>query len=364
MATAPLRSQKARHRVRGNGAGRSRLWAGLVAFLVIGLGVLAAAILPRDDTVGSGPPPADREYRAFAPGSWWNTPLPADAPLDPNGEQILQYLQSGPESGRGCLMLAGAGHSHWGTPIYWAEPGDPRYDVTGIVGQRPPELRALRIPRRAEPASNNDGTMSIYDLQKGYVVALTGADYEQATDTWTASGATVTYLDSNGLHVATGRSDDRRNRGTHRGNNGATMAVAWHEVLAGDVRHVLKVAAGPEVADRFVFPMVGSDGDRHGNDPGVPPQGIRLRIKPDIQLRSLSLDSEALVIARALQRYGFYIGDSGGVTSLKLENTMAEGLGQKWRVSADALCGLPFTPRYWDVIAEGYDPSTGGKGRG
>ena len=26
-------------------------------------------------------------------------------------------------------------------------------------------------------------------------------------------------------------------------------------------------------------------------------------------------------------------------------------------MSADDLCGLPFTPEYWDVVAEGYDPT-------
>ena len=35
----------------------------------------------------------------------------------------------------------------------------------------------------------------------------------------------------------------------------------------------------------------------------------------------MDLQPEALVIARALQDYGFYIGDSGGTTALKLENT-------------------------------------------
>jgi hypothetical protein len=254
-------------------------------------------------------------------------------------------------------MLAGAGSGPGGTPIYQAEPSDPSYAVSGSGARKPPELDNLRIPTDAEPALNNDGTMSIYDTAKGYVVALTDAKYHPATDRWTASGATVTYLDSNGLHVDTGRSDDRRNRGTHRGNNGATMAVAWDEVRAGAVEHVLKVASGPAVADRFVFPMIGSDGSYHGNDPAVPPQGIRLRIKPSVDLEALGLHPDALVIAQALQRYGFYIGDSGGRTSLKLENTRAEGRGQLWNLSADALCGLPFTPTYWDVVDEGYDPT-------
>jgi hypothetical protein len=72
-------------------------------------------------------------YRAFEPNSWWNTPLPRQAPLDPHGAQILHYMRTAPESGKGCLVLAGAGNNNWGTPIYWARPSDPTYDVTGVT---------------------------------------------------------------------------------------------------------------------------------------------------------------------------------------------------------------------------------------
>lgn len=325
----------------------------VVVAAVVALGAVAAS------RQGSDLPSAspERVTRAFEATSWWNEPLPYRTPLDPAARGILRYLRTAPESGRGCLMLAGAGSSHWGTPSYWSKPSDPSYDIKGLRNIRIPQLKHLRIPRSARPSSNNDSEMSIYDLQKGYVVALTEAGYDAGSDTWSASGATITYLDSNGLNVRTGRSDDPRNVGTHRGNNGATMAVSWDQVRAGSVRHVLKVAAGPEVANRFVFPMVGSDGDYEGDNPAVPPEGLRLRIKPSVDLDRFHLSPQALVIARALQRYGFYIGDSGGTTALKLENTRAEGRGQLWNIQADALCGLPFTSQYWDVVAGGYDPT-------
>lgn len=301
-------------------------------------------------------------HRAFDADSWWNTPLPVDAPLNPAGDLILDYLRTGPESGPGCLTLAGAGDSHWGQPVYEATPGDPEYDVSGLP-EPIPELERMRIPEGARSGSNSDSNMTVYDRERGYVVALSGARYDPGSDVWSATGATVTYLDSNGLHVDTDQSDDPRNRGTHRGNNGATMAVELADVRAGVIGHVLKAASGPEVSDRYVFPMVGSDGDYHGSDPAVPPQGLRLRIKPSVDLEDLDLDPEALVIAQALQDYGFYIGDSGGTTAVKLENTWAEGRGQLWNVSADALCEMPFTPEYWDVLTEGYDPRSSGGGR-
>jgi hypothetical protein len=335
---------------------------------VLGLGVVTIAVAsssspgePAPRTTPEATPTArasEQPYRAFTADSWWNTMLPDDPPQHPAEDEVLNYLSTAPESGGGCLTLAGAGDSPWGHPIYWAEPGDPVYDVDGLPVPVP-ELAELRIPHSAEPAANNDGTMSIFDLQKNYVVALTNADYDHDEDEWSAAGATVTYLDSNGLYSSLKKSDDRRNVGSHRGNNGATMAVRWDMVKAGEIPHVLKIASGPEVSDRAVFPMVGSDGDYHRSGPEVPAQGTRLRIKPSVDLDSLDLSPEALIIAKALQDYGAYIGDSGGVTALKLENTVAEGRGQLWDVSATALCHLPLSPEYWDVVAEGYDPTTG-----
>jgi hypothetical protein len=303
-------------------------------------------------------PESVRAQRAFEPGSWWNTPLPMHVPQDQYAVQILHYLRTAPQAGRGCLMVAGVGrHPQWGTPIYWARSTDPAYRVSGVGPGAPAQLAHLRIPRGAVPSVSTDQTMIIYDLSAGYVTALTGARYDPGSDTWTARGATVTYLDSNGLNVKTGRSDNPGNVGTHRGNNAPTMAVSWDQVNAGAVRHVLKVASGPELSDRYVFPMIGSDGGYTGYNPAVPPEGLRLRLQPTIDLAALGLDGQALVIARALQHYGIYLGDSSGTTALKLEDTVAEGRGQLWRLPADALCRLPFAPQYWQVVAPGYSPA-------
>ena len=110
---------------------------------------------------------------------------------------------------------------------------------------------------------------------------------------------------------------------------------------------MLKVASGPDMSFRYVFPMVGSDGS--SSDPSAPPQGL----VPDQAVGRPRLPRpapQALVIARALQQYGFYIGDSGGVTALKLEDTRLEGRAVLATSLRDALCGLPLSPEYWDVL--------------
>jgi len=314
----------------------------------------------RTSAPGAGAPaaPAGKAFRAFSADSWWNTPVPRDAPKSPIARQILAYMRTAPDNSGGCLRLAGTGENKWGQPVFWAKPGDPVFNVRvggGDSDRTPPELRNLRIPLNAEAAATSDAAMTIFDRSRGIVTALTGARYEAASDTWFARGATVTYLDSNGLHWRTGRSDERRNFGSHRGNNGAVMMVRYDEVAAGAVRHVVKVASGPELRTGYVFPMIGSDGD--SNNPVAPPQGLRFRIKPSVDIDAMRLGRQATVIAKALQRYGMYLGDSAGTTTLKLEDTRATGQGQLWRLSSTALCKLPFTPKYWDVIRGGYDPS-------
>jgi hypothetical protein len=319
-----------------------------------GGGANKASPTPRQPAPGVGGHP----FRAFTSGSWWNAPLPKDAPSNPQAQGILRYMNTAPESGGGCLHLAGVQGSPWGQPVYWAKPGDPTYDVSVQRKGAPPEVHSMRIPKDAHSAQNNDGSMTVFDVDRGYVAAFTDAHYDQGTDTWSASGATVTYLNSNGLDVRTGQASDSRNIGTHRGNNGADMMVRVDEVQAGRIDHVLKVASGPEVSVRHDFPMVGSDGD--STDPDAPAQGLRFRIKPSVDLAGMGFDRQTLVIAQGLQRYGFYIGDSSGTTALKVEDTRLEGRGELWKMSPTALCGLPFTPRYWDVLPDGYRPPAPG----
>jgi hypothetical protein len=114
---------------------------------------------------------------------------------------------------------------------------------------------------------------------------------------------------------------------------------------------VLKISSGPELSKKSVLPVVHSDGDSSNRN--APAQGTRLRLKPSVNLHKIK-NRQARVIARAMQRYGVYLGDSGGTTSLKLENTRVHGQGQRWNMSATALCRFPLSRKYWKVVPNGY----------
>jgi hypothetical protein len=264
---------------------------------------------------------------------------------------MIRFLRRG--SATDFVSIGGTSRSgEWGMPIYHARRGDPVYDVVDSCATRQPrEFRHVRIPRGARADPTSDAAMTVYDRGRGIVFALWHALYHTDRHVWSACGGTVYYLRSNGLHGSLRRSDEPRNTG-HRGVPPPTWAVRLADIKARSIRHVLKIAV-PSTGCRHVFPMVGDEcGTRARN---APPEGARIRIKPSIDLTRFHLSTAAHVVARALQRYGAVIGDqSGGGVTLKVENTVAEGDGWRWRGILDArsLSAIPL--RAYQVIRLGY----------
>jgi hypothetical protein len=82
--------------------------------------------------------------------------------------------------------------------------------------------------------------------------------------------------------------------------------------------------------------MSGSESGKNG----VVPEGIVIRIRPSVNLKERNLSPAAMVIAKALKRYGAVVGDnSGSGNNLKLQaNTDWSGIlhqdslrALKWR---------------------------------
>jgi hypothetical protein len=298
-------------------------------------------------------PTADAVYRPFSDRSYWNRPLPIDAPRHPDSDRILEFLRVDNETN--YLTLAGASRTgEWGMPVYWPGLAAPVYDVgRNCPFDQPPEFNRVRIPRGARPDPTNDAEMTVVDVNRGIVYGFHQARYDRATDRWTACGGTVYYLSSNGLHGDLAASDEDRNRG-HRGIPPTVSVVRYAQVMSGSIDHILKIAVNT-TACRHVFPM--TDDECGTTARYAPPEGTRIRIRPGVDLRRLHLSPAAMVIARALKRYGAIIGDqSGGPIALKLENTVAEGRGFLWNgvLTPTSLQAIPL--RYFEVIAPGYRP--------
>jgi hypothetical protein len=292
-------------------------------------------------------------FRAFSSDSYWNTPLSSEAPIDERSAAFIDFLTA--DSSADYLRIVGADSSGgWGEPIFWAQPSDPVYKVKQTSYTLPEEFAAgVRIPKEARVPNTSDAQMTIYDLAEGSVYKLQKAVYDSDTDTWSAGGGSWYATASNGLHASLEESNDERNYG-HRGIPPATHAVRFDEIEAGRIDHALKIAVNTAHRDA-VWPMTNSDGD--STDPAALPQGAHLRIKPSVDLDELDLSPAALVIARALQRYGAVVGDSSGANAnLKVENTVVEGRGWLWKdvLTAASLEAIPFDS--YEVVRLGYSP--------
>jgi len=266
-------------------------------------------------------------YRAFSSGSEWNRPLPLDAPIDPSSREFVSHLRNIDPDRPFPALVDGP----WSEPIYWARAGDPEYKLADF------DFR-VRIPLDAVPAPTSDAQLMVYDRPRGIVIKLQKASFTGTT--WLARWTEIYYLDSNGLFGDLPESDEPRNRG-HRGFPPPLHAVRWDEVQAGAIRHVLKVAI-TDTASRHVYPGAGHEGGS-----GIIPEGAIFRIKPSVDLQARGLRGPALVIARAIRRYGIVIGDRSGVPmALKLENLRAEGRRVRWSdigIDAESLSALSFS---------------------
>lgn len=87
------------------------------------------------------------------------------------------------------------------------------------------------------------------------------------------------------------------------------------EIEAGEIRHALVFAAPtnrksllPGGPKELCSPASRTDGGHTGID--TLPMGARLQLDPELDLESLDLSREVKVIAKALQTYGMFNGDS------------------------------------------------------
>ena len=372
MSAAPRASDRARAGIAGPGGatpepgaptpapGRpARAVVAITAALAL-VGAILLAAHPWHGRAALPPPVGDRPiptgtasgpYRAFSPTSYWNTPLPADAPIAPDSAAVVSFIERDNQVGH--LVLTGAGpKGRWGHPIYWAEPGDPTYRVGNDCSfSTPAAFSAVRIPLGARPDPGSDADMTVYDIGRGLVYGFWKARYDVGSNSWSACGGTAYSLSSNGLDGGLAQSDDSANAG-HRGLPPPVYAVRFDEIKAGVIDHVLRINVNTTGCSH-VFPMTGDECGTHA--PAAPPEGARVRLDPSIDLAGLHLSPGALVIARALQRYGAVIGDqTGGAATIQLEDVVAEGRGWLWKgvLGPDALRKLPLGDL--QVIAPGF----------
>jgi len=117
---------------------------------------------------------------------------------------------------------------------------------------------------------------------------------------WAAGSGAMWSLRSNHLRPAGWTSADAAGLPIFVG------LARWDEVKRGVIDHALRFTAS-ETRRAYVYPA------RHyassSNDPSLPPMGLRVRLKANVNVASFP--PQARVVLRALQRYGMILADNG-----------------------------------------------------
>ncbi|HEX8714410.1 MAG TPA: hypothetical protein VF706_02485, partial [Solirubrobacteraceae bacterium] len=134
------------------------------------------------------------------------------------------------------------------------------------------------------------GACKLYEL---YAAEHSGAG-------WRASNGAVFNLRSNALRPEGWTSADAA------GLPIFPLLARYPEVASGRIEHALRVTV-PRTQRGYVHPATHFASS--SSDPSLPPMGLRLRLKADYGLAGFS--GQALVILRALKRYGLIVADNG-----------------------------------------------------
>ncbi len=263
-------------------------------------------------------------WRPFSSTSPWNTPIPSNPAIDPSSPTFIADLASLTGQGQQALSVNIKGFS---IPVYYVDSTVPFVNVmaglggTGFRTGAPnegdvPGSGTAPIPAGATPAAGTDRHLCVVDK-----TAEMSWDLYNANDTssgWTAGLAASMDLTSDGVRPPTNNSPWWAGQGARAcGFPLIAGLITVDEVKAGKIEHAL-IIAYPHVRSRYYTPPASSA--QGTTTDAIQTRGVecggQIQLDPSLDLSTLGLSSTGLMIARALQTYGAFVGDYSGAISI------------------------------------------------
>jgi hypothetical protein len=254
------------------------------------------------DAPDVGPGASLHGKQVFPPDNPWNQEI-SNAPVDPNSARIIAAIGADDRL-----------HPDFGTVYRGAPNGIPYIVVSGSQPSARINLTAYAsesdpgpypIPRDAPieggPNSEGDRHVLVVDRDNWKLYELFSATPNPIGTIWTARGGAIFDLKSNALRPDGWTSADAAGLPIFPG------LVRYDEVFEQrEIRHALRFTV-KRSRRGYVFPARHHAG--HGDDPNLPPMGMRVRLKASFDISSYSPSNQ--VILRALKRYGMFVADNG-----------------------------------------------------
>jgi hypothetical protein len=235
-------------------------------------------------------------------------------PILPSSNPLNQEIAHAPESPNSAAYIAAIGaelhlHADFGANPSYGIP----YTVVGDHQRRVPihfteygeesDAGPYPVPSNAAvEGAGEEGDRHVLVLQRGAckLYELYGAHRDSHGDGWEAASGAVFNLRSNALRPEGFTSADAA------GLPIFPLLARYPEVRAGSIDHALRVTV--EHTQRgYIHPAVHFASE--SSNPQLPPMGLRLRLKATFSLAAYH--GQALVILRALKRFGLIVADNG-----------------------------------------------------
>src|SRR5256714_960119 len=164
---------------------------------------------------------------------------------------------------------------------------------------RQPGARA-RAPRAPLEGAGQAGDRHVLVLQRGACRLYELYNAQRTARGWEAGSGAMFNLRRNALRPEGWTSADAA------GLPILPLLVRYPEVHRGEIRHALRVTVA-RTQRGYIHPATHFASS--SSDPGLPPMGLRLRLKTDFSLAAYH--GQALVVLRALKHYGLIVADNG-----------------------------------------------------
>lgn len=263
------------------------------------VGLVGAAVLAGTGIGTAAPVPEAPDCELFGRDTHWHQPV-TDLPVHMMSDTWVDAI------GRDANAHPDFGSGTWeGAPIgipYTVVDGDqPRVDVSFLYADESdpgPYPIPADPPIEGGPDGTGDRHVLIVDRDACVLYELFDA-HPRDDGGWDAGSGAVFDLRSDALRPDGWTSADAAGLPILPG------LVRADEVVDGVIDHAIRFTA-PRTARSYVWParhQAGRDGE------GLPPMGIRIRLKADVDLSDFS--PQARVVAEALKTYGAILADNG-----------------------------------------------------
>jgi hypothetical protein len=228
-----------------------------------------------------------------------NNPLNQDishAPLDPNSTGYITSIGVG-----GFLHPDFGTNPGYGIPYTVVGPHQPKVPIKFTAYGEESDRGPYPIPPNAPvEGAGEAGDRHVLVLQQGSCKLYELYDAQRAGAGWEAESGAVFNLRSNALRPDGWTSADAA------GLPIMPLLVRYDEVRAGHIDHALRMTV-ERTQKGFIHPA--THYASNSADPALPPMGLRLRLNAGFSLSAYH--GQALVILRALKRYGLIVADNG-----------------------------------------------------